>query len=95
MAGQQPLHAELGAILGLERSVTEGATSMSVRVGKDSRFRLSKPVFYVYGCDAAQASSASIGLLTTTTAPWGNYEKVRILRQAGTQPTNLPKTQGR
>jgi tRNA(Arg) A34 adenosine deaminase TadA len=33
----------LGAILGLDRTVTEGATLYVARVGKDEGFRLSKP----------------------------------------------------
>ena len=41
--GTPTLHAELGAILGLDRTVTEGATLYVARVGKDGGFRLSKP----------------------------------------------------
>jgi deoxycytidylate deaminase len=41
--GVATLHAELGAILGLDRTVTEGATLYVARVGKDGGFRLSKP----------------------------------------------------
>ena len=41
--GTPTLHAELGAILGIERSITEGASIYVCRVGKDGGFRLSKP----------------------------------------------------
>ncbi len=41
--GTPTLHAELGAILGLDRSITEGASIYVCRVGKDNGFRLSKP----------------------------------------------------
>lgn len=41
--GTATLHAELGAILGLDRSITEGASIYVCRVGKDGELRLSKP----------------------------------------------------
>ena len=41
--GIATLHAELGAILGIERNITEGSSIYVCRVGKDSSFRLSKP----------------------------------------------------
>jgi deoxycytidylate deaminase len=41
--GIATLHAELGAILGLDRTVTEGATLYVARIGKDGGYRLSKP----------------------------------------------------
>ena len=50
------LHAELGAILGLERSVTEGATLYVARVGKDGGFRLSKP------CSMCTAAMQHVGI---------------------------------
>ena len=51
--GIATLHAELGAILGLERSVTEGATLYVARVGKDGGFSPLKALLYVHGCDEA------------------------------------------
>ena len=42
--GRTTVHAELGAILGLDRSITTGATVYVARIGrKDDNFRLSKP----------------------------------------------------
>ena len=42
-AGRTTLHAELGAILGMDRSITEGATVYVARVGKEGNYKLSKP----------------------------------------------------
>jgi len=41
--GRTTLHAELGAILGMDRSITEGATIYVARVGKEGEYKLSKP----------------------------------------------------
>jgi len=41
--GIATVHAEVGAILGLDRSVTEGATLYVARIGKAGEFRMSKP----------------------------------------------------
>lgn len=41
--GHSTQHAELGCILGLDRSVTSGATMYVVRVGRSGDFRNSKP----------------------------------------------------
>ncbi len=41
--GRTTLHAELGAILGMDRSITEGATVYVARVGREGDFKLSKP----------------------------------------------------
>ncbi len=54
--GIATLHAELGAILGLDRSVTEGATLYVARVGKDGGFRLSKP------CSMCTAAMQHVGI---------------------------------
>ena len=54
--GIAPLHAELGAILGLDRTVTEGATLYVARVGKDGGFRLSKP------CSMCHAAMTYVGI---------------------------------
>ena len=47
--GVATLHAELGAILGVDRSITEGASIYVCRVGKDASFRLSKPCSMCFG----------------------------------------------
>ena len=54
--GIATLHAELGAILGLDRTVTEGATLYVARVGKDGGFRLSKP------CSMCTAAMSHVGI---------------------------------
>ena len=54
--GIATLHAELGAILGLDRTVTEGATLYVARVGKDGGFRLSKP------CSMCHAAMTYVGI---------------------------------
>ena len=41
--GVATLHAELGAILGIERNITEGASLYVARIGKSGSYRLSKP----------------------------------------------------
>jgi|TARA_R110000803_G_scaffold94563_1_gene162235 deoxycytidylate deaminase len=54
--GVATLHAELGAILGIERNITEGATLYVARVGKDGGFRLSKP------CSMCTAAMEYVGI---------------------------------
>jgi deoxycytidylate deaminase len=41
--GHATTHAEIGAILGLSRSATEGATVFVVRVNRHGEYRMSKP----------------------------------------------------
>jgi tRNA(Arg) A34 adenosine deaminase TadA len=41
--GHATLHAELGCILGLDRSRTEGCTIYVVRINRKGKFRMSKP----------------------------------------------------
>jgi len=41
--GKATVHAELGAILGLDRSITEGAVVYVARIGATGDFKLSKP----------------------------------------------------
>lgn len=48
MKGNATVHAEIGAILGLDRSVTEGATIYVCRIGKAGEFRLSRPCGMCY-----------------------------------------------
>ena len=54
--GVATLHAELGAILGIERNITEGATLYVARVGKDGGFRLSKT------CSMCTAAMEYVGI---------------------------------
>jgi len=42
-SGRTTLHAELGAILGVDRDITEGATIYVARIGKDGDYKISKP----------------------------------------------------
>lgn len=41
--GRTTLHAELGAILGMDRGITEGSTIYVARVGREGDYKLSKP----------------------------------------------------
>ena len=41
--GDATVHAEVGAVLGIERKNTEGATLYVARIGKNGDYRLSKP----------------------------------------------------
>jgi tRNA(Arg) A34 adenosine deaminase TadA len=41
--GTATLHAELGVILGMDRSITQGATVYVARVNKEGTARMSKP----------------------------------------------------
>jgi deoxycytidylate deaminase len=41
--GRTTMHAELGAILGMARSITDGATVYVARVGREGDYKLSKP----------------------------------------------------
>lgn len=55
-AGIATLHAELGCILGIDRSITEGARVYVCRVGKNGDFRLSKP------CPMCTAAMKYVGI---------------------------------
>lgn len=55
-SGHATLHAELGAILGMDRAVTEGATIYVARVGKTGEFKLSKP------CSMCHAAMKHVGI---------------------------------
>jgi len=54
--GHATVHAEIGAILGLDRSVTEGATIYVVRVGKCGDLKNSKP------CPMCEAAMQYVGI---------------------------------
>jgi len=46
--GVSTMHAELGAILGMDRKITEGATVYVARLGKRGNLKLSKPCSMCY-----------------------------------------------
>lgn len=54
--GHATVHAEIGAILGLDRSITEGSTIYVVRVGRDGHLRNSKP------CPMCEAAMQFVGI---------------------------------
>ena len=54
--GYATQHAELGCILGIDRTVTTGATLYVVRIGKAGDYRLSKP------CDMCQQVIKHVGI---------------------------------
>jgi len=56
-SGRTTVHAELGAILGLDRSITTGATLYVARIGRTSdEFRMSKP------CSMCEAALRHVGI---------------------------------
>tara|TARA_S200002703_G_scaffold151548_1_gene151102 strand:+ start:44 stop:445 length:402 start_codon:yes stop_codon:yes gene_type:complete len=54
--GDSTYHAELGCVLGLDRSVTRGADLYVVRVGRAGALRLSKP------CHMCEAALRHVGI---------------------------------
>ena len=54
--GRTTVHAELGVILGLDRSITNGATIYVARVGKLEDYRMSKP------CSMCHAAMTHVGI---------------------------------
>jgi len=54
--GNSTLHAELGCILNLDRSITQGANIYVVRVGPAGNFMISKP------CKMCQAALLHVGV---------------------------------
>ncbi len=54
--GKTTVHAELGVILGLDRSITNGATIYVARVGKLEDYRMSKP------CSMCHAAMKHVGI---------------------------------
>ena len=49
-------HAELGCILGVDRSITQGATVYVVRLGKNGDLRMSKP------CSMCESAMRHVGI---------------------------------
>lgn len=67
------VHAEIGAILGLDRSVTENSTVYVVRVNGDGKFRNSRP------CDMCQSALSFCGVRTIFfTNENGELEKMKL-----------------
>ena len=54
--GHATHHAELGCILGIDRSVTQGATIYVARIGKAGDFKMSKP------CEMCEAVLRHVGV---------------------------------
>lgn len=54
--GKATIHAEIGAVLGIDRSVTEGATVYVARLNKREETRLSKP------CSMCEAVLRHVGI---------------------------------
>lgn len=54
--GPASVHAELGCILGVDKSVTQGATVYVVRINNNGEFRLSKP------CPMCEAAMRYVGI---------------------------------
>tara|TARA_Y100000296_G_C5118210_1_gene228953 strand:+ start:654 stop:1049 length:396 start_codon:yes stop_codon:yes gene_type:complete len=55
-AGPATVHAEIGAILGLDRSITDGAILYVARIGKSDDFKMSKP------CQMCEAALRYVGI---------------------------------
>jgi deoxycytidylate deaminase len=71
--GHATVHAEIGAILGLDRSITEGATIYVVRVGRDKHLRNSKP------CPMCEAAMQFVGIKRVIYSnSVGDLEEIRL-----------------
>jgi tRNA(Arg) A34 adenosine deaminase TadA len=71
--GDATHHAELGCILGLDRSVTRGADVYVVRVGRSGNLLLSKP------CDMCEAALRHVGVRRVYySLNDGNFEFYRL-----------------
>ena len=71
--GDDTHHAELGCILGLDRSVTRGADVYVVRVGRSGNLLLSKP------CDMCEAALRHVGVRRVYySLNDGNFEFYRL-----------------
>ena len=74
--GHATVHAEIGAILGLDRSVTEGGTIYVVRVGRDGCLRNSKP------CPMCEAAMQFVGIKRVIYSnEYGHIEHMRIYNE--------------
>ena len=70
--GRATLHAELGAILNVERSKTEGSTVYVVRVNKKGEKRLSKP------CHMCQSALQYCGIKKVIYSTNEGYEIIKL-----------------
>ncbi len=71
--GDATHHAELGCILGLDRSITRGADVYVVRVGRSGNLLLSKP------CDMCEAALRHVGVRRVYySLNDGNFEFCRL-----------------
>ena len=74
--GHATVHAEIGAILGLDRSITEGGTIYVVRVGRDGHLRNSKP------CPMCEAAMQFVGIKKVIYSnEYGHIEHMRIYNE--------------
>ena len=71
--GEATLHAELGAILGMDRSVTQGADVYVARINKEGDARISKP------CSMCEAAMRHVGVRRVYyTNESGKIERMRL-----------------
>jgi hypothetical protein len=71
--GHATHHAELGCVLGLDRSLTEGATMYVVRIGKTGILRNSKP------CPMCEAALEYVGIKKVIYSDYnGDIRSMRI-----------------
>ena len=71
--GEATLHAELGAILGVERSTTQGSTVYVARINKDGKGRISKP------CAMCESAMRHVGVKRVVyTDENGKIESMRL-----------------
>lgn len=72
--GHATHHAELGCVLGLDRSITEGATMYVVRIGKAGNLRNSKP------CPMCEAALEYVGVKKVVYSDEdGNIQSMRLI----------------
>ena len=71
--GEATLHAELGAILGMDRSVTQGADVYVARINKEGEARISTP------CSMCEAAMRHVGVRRVYyTNESGKIERMRL-----------------
>ena len=71
--GDATLHAELGAILGMDRSTTQGSTVYIARINKEGEARISKP------CSMCEAAMRHVGVRRVYyTNKQGKIERMRL-----------------
>jgi len=66
------IHAELGAILNVDRKSTEGATVYVVRTNKQQNCRLSKP------CQMCEAAMRWVGIKKVIYSTNDGFEEIRL-----------------